>query len=92
MTLFVPDNILKCQVCLSQGLLLGECSHSDLRKKLSDLEKVNELRDKVIERARYLVWPLKNESPSEVCPECGTYGVGELRDAFKDLKDFEQGK
>ena len=45
------------------------------------------LMESVVERARYLCYPSKHESPSEVCHECGTYGYGELRDALHKLDE-----
>ena len=39
----------------------------------------------VVEAAQYLVAPSRYESPAEVCQACGTYGVGELRDALTAL-------
>ena len=40
----------------------------------------------VVAAAMYLLSPSQNESPAEVCPQCGTFGVGELRDALTDWR------
>ena len=67
--------------------------HEDLENVvIVELESELERHKAVVGAAKYLIHPSKNESPSEVCPECKTYGVGELREALTALEEFRKGK
>lgn len=72
------------------AFLVDEIAEKSLSTLPSTFLELQKAKDAVISAAEYLVWPPKTESPSEVCPECGTYGYGELRDAFKALRTLQQ--
>jgi len=80
---------------------MSECKHlnfknepgftcADCGEKFEMVEERMAKMEKVIEAARYLISKPMHENPSEVCTECGTYGVGELREALAELDGEEK--
>ena len=81
---FVRDNILRATYgdsVIGLGSVMSEANAT----LLVALHNAAEALLAVVEAAQYLVRPSPDESPAEVCPSCGTYGVGELREALAHL-------